>query len=69
VSRLLNDARALEAEARAGLAKIPTFARVSYPEYVRSAENFCDRLSLLRREIELIEGVTTLSPSGPGSNS
>lgn len=55
MSKLLDEAKALEAEARANLAKVPTMARVMYPEYVKAAEDFCNRLSQLVRDVEEIE--------------
>lgn len=55
MSRLINEARALETEARANLAKVPTMARVMYPEYVKAGEDFCNRLSRLVSEVERVD--------------
>lgn len=63
MSRLLDEAKALETEARANLAKVPAMARAMYPEYVKSAEDFCDRLSRLVTEIESIDELIPLLPS------
>lgn len=52
---LVDQARALEKEARANLAKVPVMARAVYPEYVQAGEQFCDRLSQLVRDLEEAE--------------
>lgn len=52
---LLSEAKELEKEARANLAKVPAVARVMYPEYVKAGEVFCDRLTQLVCDIEAIE--------------
>lgn len=52
MSRLLDEAKALETEARANLAKVPAMARLVYPDYVKAAESFCVRLSRLVEEID-----------------
>lgn len=54
---LLSEAKELEKEARANLAKVPSVARVMYPEYVKAGEVFCDRLTQLVRDIEAIEAL------------
>lgn len=59
---LLSEAQSLEQEARANLAKVPTMARVMYPEYIKSAEQFCDRLTGLVKDIEEIEELLPLLP-------
>ncbi len=63
MSRLLDEAKALETEARANLAKVPTMARVMYPDYIKSAEDFCDRLSRLVTEVEKVESLRPFYPT------
>lgn len=54
---LVDQARELEKEARANLARVPAVARAVYPELIRDAEGFCLRLSQLVRDLESVEGL------------
>lgn len=58
---LLDEVRALESDARAKLASVPTVARLAYPHHVKEAENVCNRLSAIVKAIEYAEKGTGYS--------